>query len=163
LATAASAHRPETWAMSDIALVWDAARGAMDMAIVANDLARDLGLETMVLISLFGDRRTNDESTPIEKRRGWWADQFAAVPGHKTGSELWRLQRATLSEETRQQAEQFAEDALQWMVDDRIAASVQATATLSDGRLDLLVVVTRPTGDSVDFRFNDLWENQLAS
>ena len=124
--------------MLDIALIWDAAAGEADMAMAGPDLQMDAGLKTAVLISLFTDRLAEvgdaipDGSTD---RRGFWGDMpiiasdQSGPPPDLTGSRLWLLDRAKQSPQTLQQAEIYAREALQWMLDDGVAGSVAATAS----------------------------------
>lgn len=63
--------------MTDIALAWDNALFAADLAIEGGRLVTDDGLRTAILISLFTDARANDDDPlpePGADRRGWWGD-----------------------------------------------------------------------------------------
>ena len=75
--------------MSDVALRWTD-RG-LDLVIEDGDLARDEGLATAVLVSLFSDARL-EEASLLEGAdvRGWWAE----IAGDRFGSQLWRFERA---------------------------------------------------------------------
>lgn len=88
---------------------------------------------------------------------GWWADSFSEE-GDKFGSRLWLLMRSTLTTETLALAEEYAQEALRWMVEDRIAEEVTARAEL-DGvdRLNLLIEIIRPDQKTLTARFVDVW------
>ena len=88
--------------MADIKVSWDNNTGEGDIAFGVDDLLKDNGLETCVLISLFTDARVNGE-------RGFWA---SSVEGAEWGSKLWTLQREKLTEKTRIRYEQYCRDAL---------------------------------------------------
>lgn len=93
----------------------------------------DEGLETAVVISLFTDRRAEpgDIENP-EDRRGWWGDTFPDIPEDKIGSRLWLLGRAKTTEETLELAKLYDEEALAWLLEDRVASRVTATPFFQD-------------------------------
>lgn len=66
--------------------------------------------------------------------------------------------RSTLTTETLALAEEYAQEALQWMIEDRIATEVTAKAEL-DGveRLNLMVEIVRPDQKTLTARFVDVW------
>lgn len=116
----------------DIALVWSNAAGAADAGIVANDLARDDGLQTAVLLSLFTDRAAEEgDVLPDEEtdRRGWWGDEFADDAGDRIGSRLWLLARSKRTDDVLARAEEYARESLQWLIDDKVAERIEVTAS----------------------------------
>jgi phage gp46-like protein len=146
--------------MSDIGLFWSAEFGAADFEVENNDLATDAGLETAVLLSLFLDRREGDE-------RGWWGDAFATTPGDPVGSRLWTLARSKDTPAVLLAVPPIVKEALAWMVEDRVAASVEVTAEslpLAPGRTTLLLTITieRPVLGSATFRYDYNWAAQQA-
>lgn len=92
-----------------------------------NTLQVDEGLEPAVTISLFTDRRAEpaDIATP-EERRGWWGDTHPDVPEDRIGSRLWLLARAKTTDATLELAKRYILEALQWLIDDGVASSVEA-------------------------------------
>lgn len=152
--------------LSDLALVWDAAQGGADLVLIDQDLASDAGLETAMGLSLFTDRRAQpDDVAPSgdpADRRGWWADQFADVEGDLFGSRLWLLDRSKATQETLIRAREYALEALRWLVDDEVAASIDvATSFIELGAQNALLMVitgTRPDGSTFSFRFARVWE-----
>jgi phage gp46-like protein len=149
--------------MSDIALRWNGS--SADLVIGLDDLATDDGLETAVLLALFLDRRAEDsDELPAQDvdRRGWWADGLGEFADDRFGSKLWLRTRSKQNEGTRLALEGDSREALQWMLDDRVASAVEAAAVYpAPGRVDLLVTIRRPSGDAVSFRFNRNWESML--
>jgi phage gp46-like protein len=124
--------------MTDIALIWDPVNGRADFAIANGDLVMDNSLHTAVIISLFCDRLAAPGDTindNTDDRRGWWGD--TPLPGASdpsagldlTGSRLWLLARALQNQNTLNQAISYAKEALQWMIDDGVAGSVNVTAS----------------------------------
>lgn len=128
------------------------------------DLKGDAGLETAVTISLFSDRRIRpDELLPGETdKRGWFGDTLSEIEGDQIGSRLWLLARAKRTLETLRLAEDYAREALEWLVSDGIARDVQVEAEfqgeVEEGRWALKVVIIKPSGE--ESRFTALWDNQ---
>jgi phage gp46-like protein len=163
-----SGARSSALGLADLALTWSNAIGSADLSMIDNDLASDAGLETAVLLSLFTDRRAKKDDVPPSgdpnDRRGWWADQFADIEGDLIGSRLWLLDRAKRTPETARLAEEYVREALAWMLEDRVAASIGVTIDIS-ARDTMLITVTlqRPGRDAVAFRFGRAWDNQTAT
>lgn len=148
----------------DIGLFWNDQAGAADVVIDANDLATDRGLNTAVLLSLFLDSRAEDSDTLPDgstDRRGFWGDSFPIVEGDKTGSRLWLTARSKQTTEVLTLREQYAREALQWLLDDKVAASISAVAEWADPDVGVLTVtIQRPQGIGVTFRYNYTWQAQ---
>lgn len=149
--------------LGDVALVWAsfAEGGDIDATIIDDDIGADQGLRTAVLLSLFIDRRAlADDVLPSDDgdRRGWWGDEFAIVEGDLIGSRLWLLDRSARRADIAQSAEEFAKEALAWMLEDRVASSVGATAEVDGEALFLTIALTRPNGDPVAFKFKHAWD-----
>lgn len=121
------------------------------------DFARD-DLARAVVNSLFSwARAEEDDKRPGESKMGWWADSFSDE-GDKFGSRLWLLMRSSRTSEDIALAEEYALEALQWMLDDNIAAEIKTAAELdSFERLNLQIEIVRPDGKSLTARFADVW------
>lgn len=150
--------------MSDLRLAWDVY--AAHLAIVANDLETDEGLETAVIVSLFTDRRADDSDALPDghtDRRGWWGDVVEAGARDRIGSRLWLLSREKQQPAVLARAEEYAREALAWLLDDRVAARVDVAAEFSrPGWLGLLIEIHRPPTDPVTFRYQMTWAAQAA-
>lgn len=151
--------------MSDIALTLnDDLLG--DLIVVGNDLAVDDGLETAVIVSLFTDARAKvDDVIPDGSGdpRGWWADSIDNDDGDQTGSRLWLLDREKQTTKVLQRARQYAQEALQWMLDDQVVSEVNVDAEIvRDGWLGISVELVRPKGDAVQYRYEYAWRQQAA-
>lgn len=148
--------------LADLALVWDPARGAADLAMFDGDLASDPGLETAVLLSLFTDRRALADDRPPSgdpsDRRGWWADEFSAVERDLIGSRLWLLDRSKRTAETGRRAEEYVREALAWMVEDHVVAAIGVAIELAAQALLIGVTLSRPERDPLAFRFALAWD-----
>lgn len=133
-----------------IALGWNQRELRGEVQLTAGGgIASDDGLATSVLLSLFLDRRARaDDVLPdpaSDDRRGWLGDAFA--PDDRIGSRLWLLARRRQDEETRRQAEEFAAEALDWLIEDGLATAVRVSAEwVSMGVLGLRVEIDADAG-----------------
>jgi phage gp46-like protein len=152
--------------VNDIALVWDTTKGAADFVVEDNDLLTDDGLETAVLLSLFLDRRAEDGDVLPDgetDRRGWWGDAFPVVEGDRIGSRLWLLARSKQTQEVVDRAKEYATEALQWLIDDKVAARVDVESEIvRNGIIGIGVSIHRPKQDVKNYRWNYTWASQEA-
>lgn len=111
-----------------------------DLVVTNDDFLTDAGLETAVIVSLFTDRRVERSELPYgdNDQRGWWGDGYLKNPNDKIGSKLWLLQREKMTATTLQRAKNYAEQALQWMIDDRVAEKI--SVTVSPTRYDAIAI-----------------------
>ena len=147
----------------DIRTVFDADTFSFDWLLARPCLAEDDGLETAVTISLFTDRRANDddELPSGDDRRGWWGDALAEVSGDRIGSRLWLLSREKQLPDVLSRAREYALEALQWLVDDGVARSVNVEATsVRQGVLGLTVTIARTRGETARYRFESFWKGE---
>lgn len=161
----------------DIAITWDPVDCRGDWSIVNGDLALGDGLASAVLISLFTNRiapelpsstdtavgiaaPSGPTGSPGADPGGWWGDAFADVP---IGSRLWQLRRAVKSGDAAIPAEVKAivAEALQWMLDDGVAASISIDAwwsAQSRQMVEFSVTVTEPGSTTPRiFQFSWAW------
>jgi len=123
----------------------------------------ETGLETAVLASLFTWRRADpDDVIPAgdDDRQGWWGDSYPFVEGDRWGSKLWLLHREVLTDLTVARARRYAEEALSWLVEDRIAdrVIVRAARGGSPVRLNIAIAVIRGDRTLLSRRFLGLWD-----
>lgn len=162
--------------LADLALTWSNTTGTADLSMIDSDLASERGLMTAVVLSLFTDRRAEDDDKPpsgdARDRRGWWADQFADVEGDLFGSRLWLLARSKRTKETVLRAKEYANEALAWMLEDRVVSGIDVTVDtsatapalfakygLQSSALLIAVGLQRPGRDPVSFRFAHTWDH----
>jgi len=157
----------------DIRIVWDTGlqEGDFDFNTSIQDLESDEGLETAVIISLFTDRRARVDDTLSDPnssdRRGWWGDLISPqVNGDQIGSRLWLLNREKTLENVLQRAKEYTEEALQWLIDDGFAESVQVETErqglVGNDRLAIKAKILRKSGNEQVFDFSAQWTAQAA-
>lgn len=122
-----------------------------DQTAVVNPLPR------AVIISLFSWRRANpDDNAPVPM--GWWGDTYPTVTGDRIGSRLWLLGREKITNETLNRARDYAIEALLWIVDDGVAARVDASAVrsgMAEAQLD--ITIYEHDGTAWNMRFDEFW------
>lgn len=138
----------------DVAFSYSPETG-FDLALDGADLARESGLRTAVILSLFLDRRVDSDDLQdgdANDLRGWWADALTDKP---VGSKLWLLRRRKQSNNVAQRAKEYAEEALDWLIEDRVAKQVTVRAEwVRQGVLGLHVSITLPDGSPFDDVFD---------
>ncbi len=130
--------------------------------MISAGLAIEYGLQTAVIMSLFTDRWAEPGDLIPDgsgDRRGFWGDAIADVEGDQIGSRLWLLDREKQTPQTLNRAREYAEEALQWMIEDGVAESVNVAAEwVRTGMLSLSIEIVRPDSNSESYRFDNIWE-----
>lgn len=151
--------------MTDLAVALDADALIFDL-VSSNDplvFDEDSGLRTAVLASLFTWRRAEqDDPLPDPHqtdRKGYWGDTFQVVPGRKIGSRLWLLARRVLTDGVVAEAREYAIEALDWLLQDRVVAGVDVIAErVGAKRLNMKITIHRHDGSVVPLDLGDIWE-----
>lgn len=147
--------------LADLALTWG--DGSADLEMIDSDLASDRGIATAILLSLFTDRRAEDDDQPPSgdpnDRRGWWGDQFSSVQGDRFGSRLWLLDRSKRTEEVRRRAVEYVREATAWILEDLVAASIDVETEMTVDRLLIGVKLNRPGREPVAVQFAHVWSS----
>lgn len=141
--------------MSDIQTTWTGTSG--DYAISGGSLASGNDVETAVLLSLMTDRvaELGDVIPDNGDRRGYWGDTGQK---YTIGSRLWLLDRAKGPRDTPRRAEDYAREALQWMLDDGAVAKFDISATwVPTSQLNLQVTAYRTDGTTISNTSIKLW------
>jgi len=143
------------------ALALDAKSLQADLGVTGGDLTSEDSLRTAVIMSLFLDRRANDDDTLPDgstDKRGWWGDAYSENGNDLTGSRLWLLQAEKQLPAVLVRAREYAQEALDWFVKDGVAKSVDVSADFPrDGMLGLTIVITKPDGTRLQYQFSILW------
>ena len=174
--------------MIDISLAFDPEIFAFDLALEGDpdrDLRGDDGLLTAVIISLFTDARANaDDPLPDERigllsdPRGWWGDYILEEDsrdpirnggplhnGGPMGSRLWLLSREKDMDVVVARAQQYADEAVAWLLRDKHVDRVSTVASrVSRGYLGIAVAALEPTGgmDAKTREWNFLYDYENA-
>ncbi|HCR3993488.1 TPA: phage GP46 family protein [Morganella morganii] len=139
-------------AICDIALKWQINNA--DIAVENADIVLDNSVGTLVIISLFTDRRALDSDVLPDggtDRRGWWGDSYQQNP---IGSRLWLLSREKQMSSVLHRAKFYAEESLAWMTEDgHIRSAVVSATSPADGFLLLNVQLTLPDGSVLPLEF----------
>lgn len=139
--------------------------GLADIVMGDRDVVQDEGFETAITISLFSDRRADDDDPLPDDtgdKRGWWGDVLN-VNGRKIGSRRWLLRRSKLTNENMGRLEEYDTEALQWMLDDGVASNITVIVTRAGMEaIDELITIQRPDGTEQAFKYFFNWEAQIA-
>lgn len=121
-------------------------------------------LTRAVQISLYTWRRANvDDVLDDDQRFGWWGDSFPSVADDRIGSRLWLLRRVKLTAQTQLDAEFYAREALQWLIDDGHVRAVEIqTERLDAQRLNLRIFLALADGERLDINLNNSWQVTYA-
>ena len=143
--------------MTDITTVWRADGTAGDWQIAQGDLQSGSDLSTAIYISLFTDRQArDDDDLDGSDRRGWWGDSGESVP---IGSRLWLLRRQKLTTAVAIKAEDFANEAVSWLIEDGVVSAISTTAQMIYPRtLVLTLTYQEPGKDKANVKFAWVWE-----
>jgi phage gp46-like protein len=113
-----------------------------------------------VVISLFTWRRAaTDDPVDDDERFGWWGDSYPTIADDRIGSRLWLLRRVKLTADTQRDAEFYAREALQWLLDDGQVLEMDVITERADSyRLNLQVILTVLTGARLKINSSQLWQ-----
>lgn len=137
--------------MSDLSIMWKDGEG--DVVSLDSALLTDDSLTNAIVISLFTDAR-------VDNQRGWWGNDFNQNEERQVemGSRLWTLARSKQLADVLDDAQSYAEQALQWLIDDGHALAIDVMATNPEQSVLLLsVVVTLPNGQTEQRTFSAVW------
>jgi phage gp46-like protein len=156
--------------MGDIRIVWDNTVGYGDFNMVGPSLELGHDLETAVLISLFTDASADpDDQIPDSERadpRGVWFDAYASaedpllapIAGDRIGSKLWQIFWRVKNQDTLNWARDQASIALQWLIVDGVAASIDIEPQFLSSGVGLAILVTETNGQVTPFSY--VWSQE---
>jgi len=117
-----------------------------DFNLENGDIATSDGLEEAILNSLYTDARADGQN-------GWWGDAYNK--GQPMGSKLWTLRNAKATLETKNLAKQYCLEALQWLLDEKIANKITVkTEWFEDSKLYIEVKLFKNKGHKM-FKFKE--------
>jgi phage gp46-like protein len=146
-----------------IHLLYDNQAQESDINRNSGNILTDETFETAVYISLFTRRKAlDDDELPDTRshREGWWADEYADIENDFIGSRLWLLSREGATNATMATAKVYIQEALQWMIDDGIAESIDVIVERQQSHcLVFQVNITRP--NKIAPRWQSIWTAHL--
>ena len=153
---------PASPSKTDIAIIWSNTRAPAggDWKMQGADLLRGGDLGTAILFSLFSDAQARaDDTIPdgTDDRRGWWGEP-------SLGSRLWLLDRSKLTQAVALKAENYASDAVQWLIEDGAVAAIDIVSTIkAPETLWLTVTAYRTAADKIAKKYAWAWSGVLFS
>ena len=144
----------------DLRVDADPSTGEFDLVLAANgDLATVDDLSTALLVSLLTDARASpDQVVTPELRRGWICNVSPPVEGFELGSLLWLTEPSKATQRTMNIAAGYARSALQWMIDQKLASTIDVGGRITGaGAGELEIVITAQDG-TIERHVLDLWE-----
>ncbi|CNI67468.1 GP46 family protein [Yersinia pekkanenii] len=142
---------------TDIKTHWEPDKLLGDWQTGGGGLLDGDDLETAILISLFTDRLARaDDVIDGDDRRGWWGDTGSE---YAIGSRLWLLRREKLTIKVALKAEDYANEALAWLVDDGVVTAISTDAQIVfPNRLNLIISYQQPAKTQASVKFSWVWE-----
>lgn len=130
------------------------------ITISGNDLVRDPGLETAVMVSLFTDKRADPSIDTLPDNtqdfRGYWGDSFNE---ESLGSKLWLLYRSKTTPDINEKVNQRAKESLQWLINDGAVKEISVSSSISNMNTLLLNIdITEPDGQQRFYKYSFNWE-----
>lgn len=131
-----------------------------DLELLGGDLALVDNFNTALQMVVYCERRADpSEVRQPQLRRGWWGNELAQVAGFQIGSKLWLLKQARRTQDTLNKAVTYAQEGLQWLVDDGYLDKVEVEGFFSGvSGIRLEIRLLRPD-NITETRYFDLWQN----
>jgi len=133
-----------------------------DITFTNGDFTLTEGLVTALMMSIFCEQR--DEGIEVPQQRGGWAgNQFQSIEGFQQGSLIWTLYQSPSLPDVATQAQQFIENAFNWLIEDGIAKVVQVEVNIiANYKFRASINITR-NDDTQTALFYDLWINTIIN
>lgn len=126
--------------------------------VISTDV--EAALIRAVTISLYTWRRAEtDDPVDDDDRFGWWGDSYPPITNDRIGSRLWLLRRVKLTPQTQRDAEAYAHEALQWLLDDGHVIDIAVASEKVDiNRLNLVPTLTITGGTRLEIKQPSSWQ-----
>lgn len=110
------------------------------LTALSQPVASNEGLKHAVLQSLLNhaQAKSNDTIDDGHHRQGWWGKDF----NRAIGSRSWLLARSKNTDETRKKLKRYTEQALLWLVDEKLVESIDVSIENHGDRVDVVVEAT---------------------
>lgn len=138
--------------------VLDTVKGYYDFSLDSTgQIEVDDFLDTAILYSILGEQRADEsEIASPELQRGWIGNENR---DYENGGKLWLFEQANITRTNLNDIENAAFNALQWLVTDTLAVSIDAPVAVANGTETSLDVTIRRSGSRVVNRSFVLWNN----
>lgn len=143
----------------DLALRQDASTGEFDIQIGDDgDFLLEEGMSSSILVSLLSDRRAKSGAViDPTRRRGWIGDVEPIQVGYQLGSDIWQLETARALQSSMNAIAQAARQGLQWMLDNKVVASIEVTGELTGPDEGSLTIKTVALDGQISEEFIEIW------
>ena len=133
--------------------------GFFDIGIENGDFIAEDGFDTAIWVSLFTDARADESQVVLpENRRGWMGNIGSPVEGRQLGGLLWLVEQRRLTQETLNEAIDYARKSLVWIIDDGIAQILKVNGEIVPRHgIQLEITITTVLGDT-STHYVKLWE-----
>lgn len=133
-------------------------RQGADVGLINEDLTESAWRRAAVVSLLTWRRAGPDDPLDDDERYGWWGDSYPSITNDRIGSRLYLLRRRSLTAQTERDAQTYAREALQWMLDDGRVTDVAITTERGTDRLNMRVRLTFRDGATLEHFLDDLWQ-----
>lgn len=151
--------------MQTPALIFKREFGTGDIQFTPAGFAKQHWLISAVFILLFTYARADEQEVlPVDgmDQGGYWGDVFF---DKSCGSLLWLLQRESVTAQVLSQAEAYARDALQPLIDESRVKDVSVTGNMlpNSNRINLNILITLNNGDTLPISTQEHFAYALAA
>lgn len=126
------------------------------------DILTTDSFDTALFMSLFCERRATESEVPVAHLRRGWIGNESNQDGFENGSKLWLYEQSRITRTLIQEIVSATLNGLQWFIDDNLATSVDASASLQNNNIVIEVIISRPNS-KVDYRYFEFWSNTGAA
>jgi len=121
------------------------------------DIPVDQALDTAILMSIYEEVRANSSEIAVDNlRRGWVGNE--STSGFEQGSKFWMFEQERITTSMLSELGTVINNGLQWLINDNIAISTSANASLKNGEIVVEVILERPSG-KIERKLFTLWDN----
>lgn len=121
------------------------------------DIPVNQALDTTILMAIYEEVRANSNEIAIDNlRRGWIGNE--STPGFEQGSKFWMFEQERITTSMLAELGTVVNNGLQQLIDDNIAISTSANASLKNGVINIEVVLNRSNG-KIERKLFTLWDN----
>lgn len=133
--------------------------GIYDEVIGADgDFVSDESFNTAIILSLYPERRADEDTIPIAaKRRGWVGNETNEDNTYELGSLQWLNEQARTNSDTKNASVGYVKEALAWLVPNYLN-DIKVSGFLRSEGVELEIVLVRKN-KKIDKLYFKLWEN----